>query len=188
MHRAVFLDRDGTLNEDPGYIGDPNLVKLFPDVIDALKVLGNQLNFKLLVVSNQSGIARGLLTDRNVILVNEKINSLLEPHGIKIDKFFYCPYHPDFNDEEECRCRKPSPKMVFDAAEEFQIDLSKSFLVGDSKTDIECGKNAGLKTILVKTGYGEEHFYQLQKENIFPNFVAQNLLEASDYILKNSGV
>lgn len=187
MHRAIFLDRDGTLNEDPGYIGDPNFVKLFPDVIDALRILFQELNYKLIVVSNQSGIARGLLTHQSVQLVNEKISSLLEASGIKIEKFFYCPYHPDFNSVEECSCRKPSPKMVFDAAEEFSIDLSKSFLIGDAKTDIECGKNAGLKTILVKTGFGREHFYQLQKENNLPNFVAQNLLDASAYILKNSG-
>ncbi len=188
MSKAVFLDRDGTLNEDPGYIGNPNSVKLFPGVPDALKILSKDLNYKLIVVSNQSGIARGILTHRDVKLVNDKINSLLENFGVRIDKFFYCPSHPDFNSEEECKCRKPSPKMIFDAEEEFQVDLSKSFLIGDAKTDIECGKNAGVKTILVKTGYGGEHFYQLQKENNLPNFVAQNLLDASAYILKNSGV
>lgn len=187
MHKAIFLDRDGTLNEDPGYIGDPNLVKLLPDVTDALKILYHDLNYKLIVISNQSGIARGLLTHQSVQLVNEKISSLLEASGIKIEKFYYCPSHPEFNSADECLCRKPSPKMVFDAADEFNIDLSQSFLIGDAKTDIECGKNAGLKTILVKTGYGGEHFYQLQKENNLPNFVAQNLLDASAYILKNSG-
>lgn len=182
---AVFLDRDGTLNEDPGYIGNPDLVKLYPDVGTALSFLKNELKFKLIVVSNQSGIARGLITKADVEAVNERINQLLRPFNVFIDKFYYCPFHPDFNTAEESSCRKPSPKMVFQAAEEMEIDLAFSYFIGDSLSDIKCGINSGIKTILVKTGYGYDQICALQKENILPNFVADNLKEAYNFIQKD---
>src|SRR4030067_2782006 len=168
---AVFLDRDGTINEDPGYLGEPDKVKLFPDTGEALSILKNKLNFKLIVISNQSGIARGLITKGNVKAVNRKVNELLSNYNVKIDAFYYCPYHPEFNTEEECSCRKPSPEMVLKAADDLKIYLSKSFLIGDAVSDIECGINAGVKTILVRTGYGNESFYTLQKLNKIPTFV-----------------
>ena len=182
---AVFLDRDGTINDDPGYLGDPALVKLLPGVGEALALLKNELNFRLIVVSNQSGIARGLLNDGSVEAVNNKINELLAPYNVSIDKFYYCPAHPEFSKEEDCWCRKPSPELVFLAAKELGIDLSGSYFVGDAVTDIECGRNAGLKTILVKTGYGEESFYSLKKQNKFPTFVALNIKEVCELIQKD---
>lgn len=178
---AVFLDRDGTLNEDPGYLGDPDSLKLFPGTGIALSILKNKLNFKLIVISNQSGIARGILTDEMVGSVNNKINELLAVDDVAIDAFYYCPFHPDFS-KEDFSCRKPSPAMVFKAAEDFKIDLKRSYFVGDSVSDIECGKNAGLKTILVKTGYGADSISILKEENNFPTFVAQNILEVSKII------
>jgi D,D-heptose 1,7-bisphosphate phosphatase len=181
-NHAVFLDRDGTLNEDPGYLGNPNKVKLFPDTGKALSILKNKLNFKLVVISNQSGIARGLITKENVIVVNERVNELLSDYNVKIDAFYYCPYHPEFSSEEECSCRKPSPEMVLRASNDLKIDLSKSFFIGDAVSDIECGINSGVKTILVKTGYGNESFYTLQKLNKIPTFVANNILEAAIFI------
>jgi D,D-heptose 1,7-bisphosphate phosphatase len=179
---AVFLDRDGTINEDPGYLGEPDKVKLFPDTGEALSILKNKLNFKLIIISNQSGIARGLITKGNVKAVNRKVNELLSKYNVKIDAFYYCPYHPEFNTEEECSCRKPSPEMVLQAADDLKIDLSKSFFIGDAVSDIECGLNAGVKTILVRTGYGNESFYTLQKLNKIPTFVANNILEAAIFI------
>ncbi|HSP86817.1 MAG TPA: HAD family hydrolase [Ignavibacteriaceae bacterium] len=180
--RAVFLDRDGTLNEDPGYLGDPEKVKLFPETGEALSILKNKLNFKLIVISNQSGIARGLITKENVIAVNNKLNDLLSVNNVMIDAFYYCPYHPEFSSEEDCSCRKPSPQMILKAADDFKIDLTKSFFIGDAVSDIECGINAGVRTILVKTGYGYESFYTLQKQNKIPTFVANNILEAAIFI------
>ena len=182
---GIFLDRDGTLNEDPGYIGDPNLVNLFEDTGKALSLLKNELKFKLFVISNQSGIARGLITKKNVDTVNSKINELLLKDNVQIDAFYYCPFHPDFSSEEECVCRKPSPYLVFKAAKDFQIDLEKSYFVGDAVSDIECGINANLKTVLVKTGYGEESFSMLQNLNKFPTFVAENIFSASKIIYKD---
>ena len=182
---AVFLDRDGTLNEDPGYLGDPEKVKLYPETGKALSLLKNDLSLSLIVVSNQSGIGRGLITKYDVESVNKKINELLEPFNVQIDAFYYCPYHPDFNTDEECSCRKPSPEMVLKAAEDFNVDLKGSYLIGDAVSDIECGKNSGIKTILVKTGYGKESFYRLQRLNKIPTFVADNILEAGWFIQKD---
>jgi len=182
---AVFLDRDGTLNEDPGYLGDPNLVRLLPGTGEALSLLKNELGFKLIVVSNQSGISRGLISKEMVDAVNNKINELLGNYNVSIDAFYYCPFHPDFSSKEEAKCRKPSPEMVFQAAKDFTLDLGGSYFVGDSPSDIECGINAGLKTILVKTGNGEESFSVLKKQNKFPTFVAQNITEVSSIIKKD---
>ncbi len=179
---AVFLDRDGTLNEDPGYLGDPAKVKLYPDVGEALAHLKNVMGFKLIVVSNQSGIARGLITKDDVELVNMQVNKLLSDYNVSIDRFYYCPYHPDYNSEDECQCRKPSPEMVLKAARDFNVDLSKSYIIGDSNVDVECGISLNLKTILVKTGQGRESLSILQKRNKLPTFVANNFLEACNFI------
>jgi D,D-heptose 1,7-bisphosphate phosphatase len=185
---AVFLDRDGTLNDDPGYLGDPDKVKLFPDTGEALSNL-KKLNLKLIVISNQSGIARGLITRENVEAVNNRINDLLLDFDVKIDAFYFCPFHPEFSNEEECECRKPSPKMIFKAADDFNVDLKSSYFIGDAVSDIECGMNAGVKTILVKTGYGNESFSTLQKQNKLPTFTADNILDAAIFIQKDfSGV
>jgi D,D-heptose 1,7-bisphosphate phosphatase len=182
-NRAVFLDRDGTLNEDSGYLGDPGKVKLLPFVGEILSRLKNEFNYFLFVISNQSGIARGLISAKQVDQVNEKINILLKEFNVSIDKFYYCPFHPDFSTAEECSCRKPATEMVEKAVEEFEIDLSKSFFIGDSAADIECGMSAGVKTILVKTGYGKETLYMLQKENKIPNFVAENFFDVGNFII-----
>jgi D,D-heptose 1,7-bisphosphate phosphatase len=181
-NHAIFLDRDGTLNEDPGYISDPEKVVLFPETGEALFLL-KKYGFLLIIISNQSGIARGMMTNKEVEAVNNKINTLLSEYKVKVDAFYYCPAHPDYSSVEDCDCRKPSPKLVFEAVKEFNIDLEKSYFIGDAASDIQCGKNAGIKTILVRTGKGEESFSILQKENNLPTFVADNLLNACNFIL-----
>lgn len=182
---AVFLDRDGTINKDPGYLGEPSTVELFPGTASALFKLKSKLSCKLIVISNQSGIARGFITKKMVDSVNEKINDLLSLNNVSIDAFYYCPYHPDFNSAEECECRKPSPKLVYDAAKEFHIDLNRSYFVGDTVADMECGFNAGLKTVLVKTGYGKDSISILQNQDKIPTFVAENLEDAANLIIKD---
>jgi D,D-heptose 1,7-bisphosphate phosphatase len=181
-NRAVFLDRDGTINEDPGYISDPANVVLIPQAAEALAGL-NKKGFKLIVISNQSGIARGIMSSKDVERVNKKINELLLKNNVSIDAFYFCHAHPEFSTPEECECRKPSPKLVFEAAEDFEIELNHSYFVGDNVSDIECGKNAGLRTILVKTGKGVESLSILQKDNNFPSFVAENLFHAFEFII-----
>lgn len=181
---AVFLDRDGTLNEDPGYLGKTGDVKLFPGTGEALASLKNQ-DFLLIVISNQSGIARGILSKSDVEAVNNKINLLLNEFGVQIDEFYFCHAHPDFSTAEECECRKPSPKLIFEAAGKYDIDIDRSYIIGDSVSDIECGWNAKLKPVLVKTGRGMESFSVLQKENKIPSFVAENIMDASNFILND---
>ena len=188
-NNAVFLDRDGTLNIDPGYLGNPDDVQLLPKVGEGLSLLKKAYSFLLVVVSNQSGIARGLITKKQIDSVNSRINLLLKDYKVKIDAFYYCPYHPDFNDIQSTLCRKPSPDMVLKATKDFNIDLSKSYLIGDSVSDVLCGINAGIKTILVKTGEGEDSLSILQNENNFPSFVADNFFDAANFIIKDfSGV
>ncbi|MEI7812740.1 MAG: HAD family hydrolase [Ignavibacteria bacterium] len=185
QNHAVFFDRDGTLNYDSGYVGNADLVRLYSGVPHAIRLL-REKGFKIVVISNQSGIARGYFTAKEVDLVNQKINDLLETDGCgAIDAFYYCPFHPDFNSTEDCKCRKPSPLMVLKASEELNIDLNKSYFVGDSVTDIECGKNAGVKTILVKNERTEEQICNLLVECEIPGFIACDLIEASEFIIKD---
>ena len=179
-NRAVFLDRDGTLNEDPGYLGDAEKVQLLPYTGEVLSRLKNEFGYLLIVVSNQSGIARGKITAEQVDEVNARINFLLKEFRVSIDKFYYCPHHPD----EGCSCRKPLPGMLEQAVMEFDIDLSKSFIIGDSINDIKSGKAAGVKQILVLSGQGKASFSILQNENNIPTFVAENFLEAGEFIIK----
>ncbi|MBS4034947.1 MAG: HAD family hydrolase [Ignavibacterium sp.] len=184
--KAVFLDRDGTLNEDPGYLGEPDKVVLLPGVADALSKLKNKYNFLLIVVSNQSGISRGLITSEQVDAVNSKISELLALKNTKIDAFYYCPAHPEFSSEEECICRKPSPYMILKAKEVFDIDLSSSYLIGDFATDIQSGIQAGVKSILLKTEKFKDSISILHNQNIFPSFVAENITDAYNFIIKDS--
>jgi len=186
LSKAVFLDRDGTLNYDPGYLGNPNDLELFSDTGNVLAALKNKFRFKLIVISNQAGIARGIITEEQVISVNNELNKKLSEFNVQIDAFYYCPFHPDFSSEEDCLCRKPSPKMILDASNDLNIDLSKSYFVGDTAADIIAGLTVQLKTILVKTGKGAESISILQNENNFPSFVAENLTEAYKFIINDS--
>jgi D,D-heptose 1,7-bisphosphate phosphatase len=149
MAKAVFLDRDETLNPDPGYISDPDLFQLYPWVAEELAKL-KKAGFLLVVVSNQSGIGRGLITWEQLNDIHHKLNRLLaEAVQIRIDHFEICPHHPD----ESCSCRKPKPKLITDAAEYLKVDLSQSYMLGDRKSDYEAGINAGLKkSFLIQPG------------------------------------
>lgn len=186
LSKAVFLDRDGTLNFDPGYLGNPQDLELFSDTGNVLAALKNEHHFKLVVISNQAGIARRIITEEQVISVNNELNNKLSEFNVQIDAFYYCPFHPDFNSEEDCICRKPSPKMILDAAKDLKIDLEKSYFIGDSVSDVLAGLSAKLKTILVKTGNGTESISILQNGNNFPSFVAENLTEAYKFIINDS--
>jgi D-glycero-D-manno-heptose 1,7-bisphosphate phosphatase len=179
---AVFFDRDGTINIDPGYLGDPELVKLFPNVPQSISKLRNIFGFKIVVVSNQSGISRGLISSKDVNNVNLKINELLKPENALIDAFYFCPYHPQFSPAEKCSCRKPSPEMILTAAKDLNIDLSKSYMVGDKASDIISGYNAGVKTVLISTSENDEQINILQKEDKRANFVAENFSSACNFI------
>lgn len=142
--KAVFLDRDGTLIEDKGYISKCNQVMLLPGVIEALRNL-KELGFELIIISNQSGIGRGLVTETQVEKINNYLDSLLTSEGINITDVYYCPHTPDDN----CFCRKPKPGMILSALNKYDINAKESYFVGDKWTDVETAVNAGLSPVLI---------------------------------------
>lgn len=149
--KAVFLDRDDTLIEDPGYINHPSQVKLLPGAAASLAQL-RKMGFRLVIVSNQSGIARGIITEKDLAQVHHTLEKLLADDSVYLDAIYYCPFHPDGVVEKyrmESDLRKPAPGMLLKAAQELGIDLSKSWMIGDSYRDVEAGKRAGCKTILI---------------------------------------
>ena len=153
MNRAVFLDRDGTLNVERHYLHDPEALEIFPGTGAALRRLMDA-GFALFIVTNQSGIGRGYYTEADMHAVNERLAEMLAPDGVRFEKIFFAPESP----EAESPGRKPSPKFPLDAAAEFGVDLAQSYMIGDKLLDLQCGWNAGVKqSILVRTGYGAEH-------------------------------
>jgi D-glycero-D-manno-heptose 1,7-bisphosphate phosphatase len=152
MHAAVFLDRDGTLIVDKDYLSRPEDVVIFSGVGAALKKLQDH-RFKLFIVSNQSGVGRGYFTMAEVEKVNARLCEDLSKEGVRFEKIYVAPEAPDL----PSRGRKPSPQFLFDARDEFGLDLARSYMIGDKLIDVECGHNAGVKKcILVRTGYGAE--------------------------------
>src|SRR3954466_15187570 len=152
MNRAVFLDRDGTLVAEKNYLCRPEDVSIFPGVGATLKKL-QDAGFKLFIVSNQSGVGRGYFTLADVERVNRHLGDVLAREGVRFEKIYVAPEAP----EQPSRGRKPSPQFLFDARDEFRLDLAESYVVGDKLIDLECGWNAGVKkSILVRTGYGAQ--------------------------------
>ena len=143
-NKAVFLDRDGTIIYDIGYIREPNRVELIPGVVQALEILQDN-GFVLVIISNQSGVGRGIMNEADLIKVHDQLIEILENNGIYVKKSYYCMHAP----REKCPCRKPKPDMLFKAAEELAIDLSASFMVGDKPSDVEAGIKAGCRTAMI---------------------------------------
>jgi D-glycero-D-manno-heptose 1,7-bisphosphate phosphatase len=169
LRRAVFFDRDGTLMEDAHYCGDPALVKVFPGVPEALRRL-KEAGYGVFVVTNQSGIGRGLITEAQYRAVQEEF--LRQAGGDRIDASYYCPDAPGV----PSNCRKPEPGMVLAAATAHHIDLASSYFVGDKCADIECGRRAGTRTVLVLTGYGSE-------QRCAADLICRDAVEAVETIL-----
>jgi len=164
--KAVFLDRDGTIIYDTGYPKDPETVQLLVGVIEALSFIEKQ-GYKLIIVSNQSGIGRGILSHNDVKNINDRIISILKLNGITINGVYYCPHAPD----EKCACRKPSPAMIIRGAIEHDVDPKQSFMIGDKIIDIETGKRAGCRTILI----GQK--FSAYDNEILPDFFAKDWYE-----------
>lgn len=173
MTKAVFIDRDGVIVEDPGYVHKLEDFKLIPNAVEGLKLLKN---YKLFIITNQSGIGRGIYNVEDFLKFNNHLLNELKKHNIKIEKIYYCPHKP----EDDCECRKPKIKFLKEAEKKFSIDLKKSFVIGDKKADIKMGKNAGCKTILVLTGNGMK-----ERDTSRPDYIAKDLIDASKWILKN---
>ena len=176
QNRAVFLDRDGTIMEDSNYVGEIERVTLIPCAKRALKRL-QDAGFKLFIVTNQSGVGRGYFTREAVEQIHAHLDEQFAAAGVKFDRYYVCPHHP----EDNCECRKPKPKFLRDAAAEFGLDMARCFMVGDRPSDIQAGINAGTKTILVMTGVGRE---TLAKGEAKPDHVADDIDAAVDWILR----
>ena len=179
MNRTVFLDRDGTMIAEKNYLCRPEDVEIFPATRIGLKKLCDA-GFKLFIVSNQSGVGRGYFTLEDVARVNEHLARELARDGIRFERIYIAPEAPD----KPGRGRKPSPQFLFDARDEFDLDLAESFMVGDKFIDLECGWNAGVKkSILVRTGYGAE--VERASANKFASAViVDDLNGAADWILR----
>jgi D-glycero-D-manno-heptose 1,7-bisphosphate phosphatase len=150
---AVFLDRDGTLNVEKGHLYRFEDWEWIPGAIEAIKVI-NSMGYLAIVVSNQGGIARGYYNADQVRMLHRAVDGLLISAGARIDAYYFCPHHPEHGDSRWCSCRKPEPGMLFQAKQDFKIDLMKSWLIGDKQTDVEAALRASVSPILVKTGYG----------------------------------
>jgi len=186
MRKAVFLDRDGTINEDRPYLHKINEIVILPGVREALKKL-KRLDYKLIVITNQPVVARGLATEEEVIKINDRINSQLD--GM-IDRFYFCPHHPNADLEKyrvACKCRKPSPGMVIQSIRDFKIDIGFSWFIGDMPSDIATGKAVGCRTILLESPNNKRIIVsanQVVNHNIVADYYAKNLPEAAEYISK----
>lgn len=178
---AVFLDRDGTLNIDKGYVHRIEDWEWIPGAIDAIAAL-KKTGFLVIVVTNQAGIARGYYDEADMNSLHATINMELQKHGAPIDGFYYCPHHPEFGEVRECECRKPMPGLIEQARQDFAIDLGRSWLVGDKVSDIQAGLVAGVKSILVLTGYGNKEHAQLAEDDICVTDIAA----ASRYIISHA--
>ena len=182
-NKAVFLDRDDTIVEDPGYINHPDQVKLLSGVAKPLSEL-KAMGYKLVVVSNQSGVARGIVTEKILGEVHNRLKQLLAESGVYLDGIYYCPYHPDGivpKYRKESDWRKPSPGMLLTAAEQMDIDLSRSWMIGNSGRDIEAGLRGGCKTILIEQ---PGRYKPLEPGQSPPNNRAVNMKEAVNIIKK----
>jgi D-glycero-D-manno-heptose 1,7-bisphosphate phosphatase len=178
MNRAVFLDRDGTLIVEKNYLCRTDDVEIFPATPLGLKRLGDA-GFQLFIVSNQSGVRRGFFTLADVENVNQHLCRELSRSGVRFEKIYIAPERPD----EPSRGRKPSPQFLFDARDEFGLNLADSFLIGDKLSDLECGWNAGVKTsILVRTGYGAE-LERTEPDKLARAVIVDDLNKAADWIL-----
>ncbi len=177
--KALFLDRDGTINEDIGYNFSIERCKILPGVIEGLKALYNE--FRLFIVTNQSGIGLGLTSIETYKEFNAHILEELEKHDIQIEKTYCCPHAPD----SMCSCRKPLIKHIKEAQKQFNLDLKQSWTIGDHPSDVQFGINAGCKTAYLLTGHGEKHQEELKELGILPTVIAPNFLDATRKILEN---
>jgi len=184
-HRGtVFLDRDGTLNEDPGYLNHPDAVRLLPGVGPAVARL-NEAGYKTVVVTNQSGIGRGLIVPYALEAIHLRLRQLLAKHGAWLDGIYACTHHPD----EGCECRKPAPGLINQARRELGLGTDRSFVIGDKVTDVELARNVGATSVFVLSGdRPEEERAKLVARGLVPDHVARNLADAVEWILKEAKV
>jgi D-glycero-D-manno-heptose 1,7-bisphosphate phosphatase len=174
MHKAIFLDRDGTINEDVGDLYSPDNLIFIPGAIEALKSL--QQNFLLFIVTNQSGIGKNIFSEDEYLKFNEHFIRLLNSRGVTIRQVYYCPHRK----EENCICHKPNQYFIREAEKRYDIDVPNSYVIGDHPHDVEMAYSVGAGSVYLLTGHGKKH---LQELNIEPDFIAHDIFEASLWIM-----
>ena len=180
--KCVFLDRDGTINVEVSYLHRVEDVQLIKNVPEAINLL-NHNGYKVIVLSNQSGVARGYFSEEDVRGVNREIDRLIRLKGGEIEDFYFCPHYLGGKIQKyaiQCSCRKPGIGMIGRAAQDYDIDISNSYMIGDKASDVKMANNAGCRSILVKTGYGLEECSNIAIE---ADFIAEDLLDAAKWII-----
>jgi D-glycero-D-manno-heptose 1,7-bisphosphate phosphatase len=184
---ALFMDRDGTISEEVGYVNHPSRFRVFPYTADAIKLL-NENGWLAIVVTNQAGVARGYFAEDVILQVHDRLRGDLENASARLDAIYYCAHHPSVGEPPyrlDCDCRKPRTGLIDRAAADFEIDLERSWMVGDRYGDLELARNAGLHSAFVLSGYGRgEWEYQRGSWKLEPEVVAENLLEAVKKIIE----
>ena len=184
---ALFMDRDGTISEEVGYVNHPSRFRLFPYSADAIKLL-NDNGWLAILVTNQAGVARGYFSEDVIVKVHEQLRSDLHSASAELDAIYYCAHHPSVGEPPyrfDCDCRKPKTGLIDRASADFEIDLERSWMVGDRYGDVELARNAGLHSAFVLSGYGRgEWEYQRGSWKLEPEVVAENLLEAAKIIIE----
>ncbi len=186
MRPAVFLDRDGTIIREAEYLADPAGVEILAGAAEGLRAL-RRAGFVLVVTSNQSGVARGYFDENTVARVNQRMRDLLAEKGAQVDAVYYCPHHVKGNVPQytqDCQCRKPQPGMILSAQQELDLDLAHSWVIGDKDVDVQFGKNLGLRTVLVLTGYGAKTQSEGFALDQGPDIVSPDLGAAAQAILR----
>jgi len=187
MHRAVFLDRDGTINEEVGYLRDLDNLRLISGAAAAIKRF-HEAGLKVVLVTNQSGVARGYFPESLVHDAHERLDQMLRKEGARIDAVYYCPHHPTAGNSRYtmvCDCRKPGTGLIDQAARDLDIDVKRSYVVGDKWSDVELGQRAGAHSILVQSGFAPDDPGNVRAEQVSdPDFIAQTILEAADWIVR----
>ena len=185
---AVFIDRDGTMTVEGGYINHPSRLQLIRGSADAIR-LCNEHGILAILATNQAGVARGYFTEDLIHVVHGKLEKMLAAKGAKMDAIYYCPHHPREGKRPyraDCDCRKPKPGMIERGCEELPVDRSRSYMVGDKISDSEFGHKMGLRTVMVMTGYGRgEYEYQRQDWTDTPDYIAKNLKDAVEWIIRD---
>jgi D-glycero-D-manno-heptose 1,7-bisphosphate phosphatase len=189
MNSAVFFDRDGTIIEEVGYLSDLKQLRLIPGAAAAIRRL-NEAKLKVVLVTNQSGVARGYFTEAFVRETHDLLGELLGLEGARLDGVYYCPHHPKAGSSPytaACGCRKPETGMLEQAARELGIDIRASFVVGDKWSDVELGQRAGAHAVLVRTGYAHDDPGNVRPAHLRdPDFIAETITEAADWIIQRA--
>lgn len=186
QRRAVFLDRDGTVAEEVGYVNHASRIRLLPGSAEAVRRL-RDAGFLAVIVTNQAGVARDYFEEFVVQQANRRLEELLQQEGAALDGIYYCPHHPREGAppyRQDCQCRKPRPGMLRQASEDLGIDLSRSYMVGDGLVDVGAARAAGVVPVLVLTGYGRGHLeHRRSRWTVEPEHISENLSEAAEWIL-----